>query len=165
MTDAEALQLYLLRHADAGDPEAWTGDDDDRPLTSKGKRQSERLGRFLSSNRFAPEKILTSPKARALQTAQIVARALGQRAEVDERLGSELGIGALDDLLGSHGNSRPMLVGHDPDFSTLVATLCGASRVPLKKGALARIDVQIPLQPGAGVLRWLLPPDLLKGPE
>ena len=35
---------------------------------------------------------------------------------------------------------RPVLVGHDPDFSALVALLCGGSSVPLKKGALARID-------------------------
>ena len=34
----EPLHLYLLRHADAGDPMAWSGDDADRPLSPKGKR-------------------------------------------------------------------------------------------------------------------------------
>jgi phosphohistidine phosphatase SixA len=28
------LQLYLLRHADAGDPMAWPGDDAERPLSA-----------------------------------------------------------------------------------------------------------------------------------
>jgi phosphohistidine phosphatase SixA len=30
--------LFLMRHAHAGDPERWTGDDGLRPLTDKGRR-------------------------------------------------------------------------------------------------------------------------------
>ena len=44
-----------------------------------------------------------------------------------------------------------VLVGHDPDFSDLAAALCGASYMPLKKGALARIDLSLPARPGSGV--------------
>ena len=54
-----------------------------------------------------------------------------------------------------------MLVGHDPDFSELLGTLC-AAEVPMRKGALARVEIGSALRPGAGVLRWLVPPDLLK---
>jgi phosphohistidine phosphatase SixA len=54
-----------------------------------------------------------------------------------------------------------MLVGHDPDFSELAAVLSGVGYLPLKKGAVARIDVAVPLEPGGGTLRWLLPPDAL----
>jgi hypothetical protein len=32
----------------------------------------------------------------------------------------------------------------------------------MKKGALARIDIDRPVAPGRGELRWLVPPDLLK---
>jgi hypothetical protein len=32
----------------------------------------------------------------------------------------------------------------------------------MRKGALARIEVERPLRPGAGSLRWLIPPDALK---
>ncbi len=53
-------------------------------------------------------------------------------------------------------------MGHDPDFSDLVAALCGAAGVPMRKGAFARIEVDRPLQLGTGTLRWLIPPDLLK---
>ncbi len=55
----------------------------------------------------------------------------------------------------------PSVVGHDPDFSELVSELVGAP-IPMRKGALARIDVERPLAPGAGDLRWLVPPDLLR---
>ena len=57
---------------------------------------------------------------------------------------------------------RPVLVGHDPDFSELVAVLCGAAGVSMRKGALARIEIERPLQAGAGTLRWLIPPDALR---
>jgi phosphohistidine phosphatase SixA len=66
-------RLYLLRHADAGDPEGWTGPDDARPLSGKGEKQSRRLGKLLASVGFAPSVILTSPKLRAKQTAEVVA--------------------------------------------------------------------------------------------
>lgn len=157
-----SVQLYLLRHAHAGDRESWSGDDDERPLTAKGRRQSERLGRFFRDIGFRPDAIVTSPKSRASQTAEIVGKRLGLSVTLDERLGSDLGLGRLEEVVGDLGADRPVLVGHDPDLSSLVAILCGASRVPMKKGALARIDVDRPFQPGGGVLRWLVPPDLLK---
>ena len=58
--------------------------------------------------------------------------------------------------------ARVVIVGHDPDFSELVATLSGAPEVPMRKGAHVRIDARRPLEPGGGILRWLIPPDLLK---
>ena len=55
-----------------------------------------------------------------------------------------------------------MLVGHDPDFSEFVEALCGAANAPMRKGALARIEVDRPLRAGDGTLRWLLPPDAVR---
>jgi phosphohistidine phosphatase len=156
------VELYLLRHAHAGDPETWQGDDDERPLTDKGRRQSERLGQFLDSVGFRPDIIVSSPKRRALETARIVGKRLKTDVAVDERLADEVSLSTVEELLGAFEEARrAVLVGHDPDFSALVALLCGASRVPLRKGALARIDAERPLGPGGGVLRWLIPPDLL----
>ena len=115
------VELYLLRHAHAGDPMKWRGPDDVRPLSGKGERQVERLA-------------------------------------------LPLGLEQLESILVDAGDpARLMIVGHDPDFSALVALLCGAPpSVPLRKGALARIDAMRPLRPGSGSLRWLLPPDLLE---
>ncbi len=155
-------ELYLLRHAHAGDPMKWRGDDDERPLTEKGQRQSERLGRLLSQVGFRPDVIVASPRARARQTAEIVGRLLRTDITVDARLAGELGLGQLEGLLAELDADRPLLVGHDPDFSALVATLCASGAVPMRKGALARIDVTRPLRPGGGLLRWLVPPDFLR---
>ena len=157
-------ELYLLRHAHAGDAAAWTGLDDDRPLSSKGERQSERLGRFLASVGFRPDAIVSSPKARALQTAQIVAAAVDVEVRLDDRLGGSLDLVMVEAILFDAGEpGRPVLVGHDPDFSELLETIAGARQLPMRKGALARIDTVRPLSPGSGTLRWLVPPDLLQG--
>jgi phosphohistidine phosphatase len=158
---ADRQQLYLLRHADAGDPEAWDGPDAVRPLSAKGRRQSERLGRHLAAAGFKPDVVLTSPKLRAAETAELVAAALETNVTVDERLASGVGLETIDEALRAAGSpDKPVLVGHDPDFSDLLSTLVGAE-TPMKKGALARIDLVDGVRPGGGVLRWLLPPDLL----
>ena len=156
-----AVELYLLRHAHAGNPDEWTGDDAERPLSPKGRRQAERLGRFLAERGFKPDVVLTSPKVRAAQTAELVCAAIGARFETDHRLGGPLDIDLLNILVADAACSRVMLVGHDPDFSDLCASLSGAQYLPLKKGALARIDSEMPLREATGLLRWLVPPDLL----
>ena len=48
-----------------------------RPLSEKGRSQAERLGRYLADIGFRTDTIVTSPKLRALQTAEIVAAHLG----------------------------------------------------------------------------------------
>jgi phosphohistidine phosphatase SixA len=50
------------------------------------------------------------------------------------------------------------LVGHEPTFSLTIAELIGGGRVQMKKGALARVDVNRNLQ---GELVWLLQPKIL----
>jgi 8-oxo-(d)GTP phosphatase len=159
---AEPISIYLLRHADAGDAETWDGDDDVRPLSDKGVRQAERLGLHLALSHFAPDIIPSSPKLRASQTADIVGAAIGKPVTLDERLGKPFGLGPLGKLISEHGNPRhPVLVGHDPDFSELLTTLTGARTLQMKKGALARVDLVIGVEPEGGVLRWLIPPDAL----
>ena len=157
-----SVELYLVRHAHAGDPARWTGPDERRPLSAKGRLQAERLGRHLAAIRLDLEAIVSSPKVRARETADLVASALGIGVRIDERLGGGLTIRSLEDLLADAGNpSRAMIVGHDPDFSELAADLAGAPSIPMRKGALARLDATRPLRPGGAILRWLLPPDAL----
>jgi phosphohistidine phosphatase SixA len=164
MNPAET-QLCLLRHAHAGDPMKWAGSDEVRPLTERGRRQSERLGRFLAATGFKPDSILSSPKTRASETAGLVAAALGLRVLIVGELGEPLDLERVDHILHSAGDpGRPLVVGHDPDFSALAAELAGVSDLPLRKAALVRIDATRPLRAGGGTLRWLVPPELL-GPE
>src|SRR5207302_11043136 len=72
-----SVELYLVRHAHAGDPARWTGPDERRPLSAKGRLQAERLGRHLAAIRLELEAIVSSRKVRARETADLVASALG----------------------------------------------------------------------------------------
>jgi phosphohistidine phosphatase len=156
-----ATTLHLLRHAHAGDPMEWEGPDELRPLTRKGRRQAERLGAFLEAHGQRPDVIVSSPKVRALQTAEIVAAAIGMTVRVDDRLAGGLDEEVLATLLLELGAREPMLVGHDPDLSEVAASLVGADGLALRKGALATIALDGDPTSGSGTLRWLVPPDLL----
>ena len=91
--------LYLLRHAHAGDPAKWRGDDADRPLIERGRGQAERVGRLLRGAEEAPDLVITSPKVRAAETAEIVAKALKVPVVVDQRLAGPLDTDVLEDIL------------------------------------------------------------------
>ena len=160
------IELYLVRHAHAGDATRWTGDDARRPLTAKGTMQADRLARHLAALRVDIDMVLSSPKVRARETAEPIAQALGMEARIDARLGGGLTILGLEELLADVGDpARALLVGHDLDFSDLVADLAGSTSVPMRKGSLARLDGIRPLREGGAILRWLIPPDALAGQD
>ncbi len=158
----ESVELYLVRHAHAGDTASWRGNDDERPLSPKGERQAAAMARFLSRIGLKPTALLTSPRLRATQTAAPIGKALHMDVHQEPLLAAGLDLADLEQILSAAGDPPSLLlVGHDPDFSELARELTGAGELPLPKGSLARIDVVRPLAPGRGVLRWLVPPDLL----
>jgi len=155
-------RLNLLRHADAGDPLRWRGPDAERPLSAVGQRQIERLTKHLVGVGFRSDAILSSPKRRAVETAEPLAEALGIPVRIVDALAGSISISLLDDLLTAAGDpASATLVGHDPDFSDLLTTIVGAASLPMKKGAFASLSIARPLAPGSGRLRWLLPPDVI----
>jgi phosphohistidine phosphatase SixA len=155
--------LHLLRHAHAGDPERWDGPDAARPLSPKGRAQAEALGVHLAGIGFTTDAIVTSPKVRSRETAEIVATHLGLTITIDDRLGGGADLRTIEAILADAGDpAAPVLVGHDPDLSDLVAESCGQGSAPMRKGALARIEADRPLRPDSGTLRWLLPPDAIR---
>ena len=60
--DGTEFQLYLLRHAHAGNSATWTGADADRPLSARGRDQAKRLGQFLAGRGVVPDTIASSPR-------------------------------------------------------------------------------------------------------
>jgi phosphohistidine phosphatase len=123
--------IWLLRH---GDAEPHGGDDTDRRLTEKGKRQAAHAGKAIAALEIEVEVCLTSPKVRSLQTAKIVCEELGMEPEIDERLR-----GGLVDVREIAAGREALLVGHEPDLSNAVAELTGG-KVKLKKGGLAGVE-------------------------
>ena len=156
------MLLYLLRHAEA---EPHSSDDNSRRLTEKGRDQSERVGKFLTSQGLKPDLILTSPVTRARETAGIVAKKLGD-AEVIQvpwlACGMDPGT-ALGELAGYSRFESVMIVGHEPDFSSLVTDLLGAgssATINISKASLTAMDLSRFVS-GGGVLKFLLPVKLM----
>jgi phosphohistidine phosphatase len=124
--------LWLLRHGDAADGQP----DDERPLTERGIRQSECAGQALVRLGIELDACLTSPKLRALQTAQLACEPLGVEPMVERRLAGEpFDPRELVAGLGEH----VLLVGHDPSFSHTLHDLTGA-QARMKKGGLAGVN-------------------------
>jgi phosphohistidine phosphatase len=123
--------LWLLRHAEAADG----APDDVRPLTERGVHQAEAAGRALARLGEPIETCLSSPKRRALQTAELACEPLGIEVMVEPALGGE----PIDVRELTAGLSNVLLVGHDPSFSLLVHDLTGAQS-RMKKGGVAGIS-------------------------
>jgi phosphohistidine phosphatase len=134
-----AQQLWLLRHGEA-EPHG-TRPDADRELTDRGRDQSRVAGRALAALGIEVHLALTSPKARALETAQLACAALGvepvEHAALAEGFDAREAIALLQ---AAGADQRVLVVGHEPDFSQVVHDLAGA-RIDLKKGGVAALRV------------------------
>jgi 8-oxo-dGTP diphosphatase len=73
------LKLFVIRHAKAGNRDDWQDDDDLRPLSKSGRRQSAALAEFLAGEGIT--RIVSSPAVRCRQTVEPLAE--GLRLPVD----------------------------------------------------------------------------------
>ncbi len=153
--------LYLLRHAHAEANESIP--DERRTLTDEGRANAQALASLFQRHPLNIHTLYTSPRLRAVQTAEIVAPALGVTPTVTDELDFNFSVGCLSDLLRDippYGDV--MLVGHEPTFSECVRALTGAS-IQMKKCGLVRIDLLTARPPYRGDLVWLVPPKVVRG--
>jgi phosphohistidine phosphatase SixA len=114
------MPLLLVRHAWAGDRDAWEGDDRERPLDERGSMQADAL--VERSRAFPIEAIFSSPARRCLETVEPLARARGleieQRPELSEDLQATDGVALVRSLAGrdvvvcGHGGLEHALPDH-----------------------------------------------------
>lgn len=97
-------------------------------------RQADAVGRALARLGESIDVCLSSPKLRAVQTAERACEPLRIEIRTDPRLGGEPF--DVQELVAGLGDV--LLVGHDPSFSLLVHDLTGA-QARMKKGGLAGI--------------------------
>ena len=169
----EAIELILVRHAKAEQRDPVSQPDDSaRRLTESGRRKMREAAAGLSRILSGVDWIITSPYARAAETAEILAPALspGGGAQLPVDTCKELCPGGSVNALLAFLRKRPerrriVLVGHDTDLSEMAAALIGAREcdgLELKKGGgcLIRFDEGFAL--GAGQLIWWLTPSILR---
>jgi len=152
------MQLYFLRHGEADWPD-WKKSDDERPLTDFGKKEMRDVAKFLARLNVRLNLIVTSPLPRASQTADIAADYLKGKVRKDELLAPGFGMSELRTVLKRHDAKALMLVGHEPDFTTVISGLTRAS-LKLSKGGVALVDVDPDSEEGK--LLWLFPPKIAR---
>lgn len=159
------MKLYFLRHGPADSRSTWAGNDEQRPLTHEGERRVRRVARRLAELGVKPEVILASPYERARRTAEIVGDVLGCEGCVTSEKGLRSGfdLHELRQILDAHADAESiMLVGHEPDFSSVIGDLIGGANLAMKKAGLAEVDLAS-IETMCGVLTWLTPPARLTG--
>jgi phosphohistidine phosphatase len=162
--EEHAMILYFLRHGIAADREDWSRPDKERPLTDKGRQRMQRQAKVMAKA-LDLDLILTSPYVRAYQTAEIVAKQMEKKdsLKVDDRLAPGFDAQKLSEILDQYPDKQViMLVGHEPDFSSVVSQLIGWGRVIFKKGTLAEV-ILTDRENLQGELRELSSPRLMRG--
>ena len=125
-------RLLLLRHAKAV-PASESLVDIDRPLAERGERDARLIGQRLKRQRLRPALMLSSPAARALRTARLVAHEIDYPLEaiaLDRRLYLAEPAAIVEIIAGQDPSIQTLLVvGHNPGLTELVHRLVPAFEV------------------------------------
>ena len=154
------MNLYLMRHANAGLRRENPLLDTKRGLIKEGKEQCMLMARVLSAVGAQIDVIVSSPLKRALQTAQFVGTELGYEAkvEISQALAPGADYRAFQDLLVKYQNREGILVvGHNPNLFQFLGKLVtgnGGAAIRLRKASIARVD----MDHHPARLQWLMDP-------
>lgn len=172
MASAIGVELYILRHGEAGKKLPSGNRDSERPLTVTGEEEVGEVADSLADLGLKFDVIASSPLKRALQTAEIVTKVLKAKKKIElwDELKPESSRSDFYKRLSQvKRESSVLVVGHEPNLSTIIGELVfsdgdssAQGRIVLKKSGLAKVAITT-FQPRAqGELRWLLTPRHLK---
>jgi phosphohistidine phosphatase len=156
------VDLYLMQHGEALPEEA----DPQRALSGVGKQQALAAGAALACLGVELDRILSSPKKRAHQTAQAVAKAL---CLPSERIATMTALAPLTppeetvEALKALGESASILLaGHLPSLAEVAAYLMDCQRrIAFRMGGVGCIEVER-WGRGGGRLLWYLTPEQIQ---
>ncbi len=126
--------LYIMRHAKSD----WSGPqtpDFERPINGRGRRNSVRIGQWMSDNNYIPQKIISSPATRAKETIELVIEQITKFNHDDLIFQDDLYLAQftqLIEIINTYQNDAQslMLIGHNPGIENLVNYLCSQSDNP-----------------------------------
>ncbi|MFP3950330.1 MAG: phosphohistidine phosphatase SixA [Candidatus Micrarchaeia archaeon] len=153
------MEIYLMQHGEAKPEE----EDSERPLSPRGMKETEEIAKKLSFViRRVPNKIFHSPKLRARQTAEILAKSLNCKREEIKGLEPLDDPAIIKDKLSSlDATGAYFFVGHLPNLGKLSSLLLygtsGKPFVAFRNSA----PLCITHRDGAWKLKYYLLPELL----
>lgn len=150
--------LTLFRHAKT-ERDSASGRDFDRRLEERGRRDAERIGAEIRQEALQFDLVLSSPAARAAETAELA----GLSPRFDERI-YDASAGELLAMVQDVDDAveRLMLIGHNPAFGRLASQLTGQD-LDMPTGSL--LEIRLPVErwaeTGSGSpVRFLKPKEL-----
>ena len=159
------IDIFILRHGDAGNRVTVVEKDSERPLTPEGRAEMQKIAKSLKAVGLQTDRIYTSPLRRARETAEIAAKVLkiptleewnelkpdGSKAELYRKLAR------------LEQDSRPILVGHEPYLTSMIGEIIGTTnaKIVLKKGGVGKVRITSFNPRISGELRWLLTPKII----
>ena len=163
------MDLFILRHGEAGQRVSAGRGDFQRPLTAAGQKEVSDIATSLKDLGIKLDIVISSPLKRAHQTASIVAKTF--KIEKKMQCWAELSpegnrLDLYNKLLQLKQQSSVLVVGHEPYLSEMISEMIfegnNGGRIDLKKTGLARIRIVSSTPKFQGELRWLLTPKLLR---
>jgi len=124
----DAMPVLLVRHAQALPRSTWQGDDRERPLSTRGRRQARGLVPVLGE--MKPQRVLSSPYLRCVETVAPLAEVIGREIEAIEALAEGNGAGAVE-LLRSFAAQDVLLCTHGDIIPEILQTLAGSDGLDL----------------------------------
>ena len=126
------MELILWRHADAED--VGPQGDLSRRLTKKGRKQAERMARWLAARMEGEWRVIVSPAQRALETVEPLAREF----EMSEEVSTSANARTVLEEAGWPDADRVLVVGHQPTLGEVASKLLGAGSgdFSVRKGAI-----------------------------
>ena len=156
------MNVLVIRHGPAGDPEAWSRegrDDRLRPLTPDSKKDMREAAAGMATLQPRVDVVATSPLVRAVQTAEIIASEYDCEIVTVGALVPEEDPARTLEWIGTQPADRTVaLVGHEPHLSALVCYMLAGKKtafVELKKGGACLLEAAS-FSPGSSTLKWLL---------
>jgi phosphohistidine phosphatase len=162
------MQLYIVRHGiaiDREDPKCPS--EAERYLTEEGIEKTKQVAKGIAALRLHADLMVSSPYARAMQTAAIFASAL-EYPKPKIRRSDSLLPGAepaafLRELAREKNVSSVFCFGHAPHVDGLLAAAVGAPHhiTSMKKSGVAFVELKRLLPPNGQVV-WLVTPKLVR---
>lgn len=156
------MDCLLFRHGIAYDREDWRGSEHDRPLTDKGRQRTKQSSKGLLVLGLIPTHILSSPLARAHQTAKILQSLMpaAPPLKICTELAPDVAPRALISLLNNLPSDAVVVcVGHEPHLSTTAGMLLTGkpcAGLSLKKAGACLLHLEGSVRPAQGRLEWWL---------
>ena len=158
------MEIYLMQHGPALPKEQ----DPEEGLSPEGEARIHWSGKALKKMGICFDVILSSPKKRSKQTAEIMAKEIGippeniiETEKVKAMAPAEETVKTLSEL---SGKERILIAGHLPSVAEIASFLLtegSKANIGFEMGGCCRIGVD-DLPTHSGRLRWYITPDQLK---